>query len=1172
MKKRVVAVCLCLALLMGIFPAAVGSVSAASGNWEKKQSVITTPWYDEITADTIPLDEYPNPQLQREDWLNLNGLWNFAGSASETAEPDSYSQQIMVPYAMESALSGIMQHYDYAWYNREFTLPADWDPDDRIILHFEAVDWMCSVYVNGTEVVTDHKGGYLPFSVDVTDALKDGVNTLSVKVFDNTDAEGMTNGKQRPNAGGIFYTSVSGIWGTVWMEPVSSQAYIEDTVVTTDIDNSTIGLTVNQAGEAAATVDVTVKAEDQVVATATGLPLNEENTIEIPQDQLYLWSPDTPFLYDLLLEVKVGGQVVDTVRSYVGMRKIELVDTGESDENGAIMMMYLNDEPIYQSGFLDQGYWPESLYTAPTDEALRWDIQAQKDLGYNMIRKHIKVESRRWYYYADKIGMIVWQDQPCGADAGIDFMDYRAETVEMVETLRNHPSIAVWIMYNEGWRQHSGLETQSLTNTIKALDPTRLVTPASGWNDAEAGDIKDNHHYPDPWPGLSGTRARVCGEFGGLTYVVEDHLWKGQDASYTADFETPERLLAGYEDLMAQCRNYKDGLGMSAQVYTQFTDLEGEINGIYTYDRKVLKVDEEAMFEVNQEMIRDGVIVKTGLQAAIDRVELKDQSLYSEASWAIVASAKAQAETVLADTGASQYEIYQAAESLLTALDELYALGSSSADKTALNIAIRDADARDTRDYTEDSVQGLPAALAAAKAVKSRSKATQEEVDAAAAALQKVLDELEYLPADKTELNAAVAQAEALEEFDHQPLTWQVLEAALADAKAVQADENAKRGAILDATEALNEALGGLVRFDEVKPTRYEAEQAALGTGVTQKSDTFFSNQGAVEGLIPIASIGSAADIAADWSNLRYVTFTVDAPAAGEYRLDIIYCTNTGGDIYIRVGDGESVPVKLEAGMLWNSMVTNSQTITLQKGQNTIRVSGPTAVGDSGDWVNLDCIDITLVTATGEPDKAALKAAIDQAEALKEADYTAASWENLTLTLTAAKRGYDNPDATVMQVEGLRQAVLSAIEALENKPVEADKADLKAAIAKAQALDESKYTEDSWADLTLALSEALSIDATAGVSQEDVDEAADALNQAIDALQEKGQPQQSGDVNGDGKVNSSDARLVLQYPVELIQLTEEQLARANMNGDTLVNSSDARMILQAAVGMTGESA
>ncbi len=456
--------------------------------------------------------------------------------------------------------------------------------------------------------------------------------------------------------------------------------------------------------------------------------------------------------------------------------------------------------------------------------------------------------------------------------------------------------------------------------------------------------------------------------------------------------------------------------------------------------------------------------------------------------------------------------------------------------------------------------------------MKSRSKATQEEVDAAAAALQKVLDELEYLPADKTELNAAVAQAEALEEFDHQPLTWQVLEAALADAKAVQADENAKRGAILDATEALNEALGGLVRFDEVKPTRYEAEQAALGTGVTQKSDTFFSNQGAVEGLIPIASIGSAADIAADWSNLRYVTFTVDAPAAGEYRLDIIYCTNTGGDIYIRVGDGESVPVKLEAGMLWNSMVTNSQTITLQKGQNTVRVSGPTAVGNSGDWVNLDCIDITLVTATGEPDKAALKAAIDQAEALKEADYTAASWENLTLTLTAAKRGYDNPDATVMQVEGLRQAVLSAIEALENKPVEADKADLKAAIAKAQALDESKYTEDSWADLTLALSEALSIDATAGVSQEDVDEAADALNQAIDALQEKGQPQQSGDVNGDGKVNSSDARLVLQYTVELIQLTEEQLARANMNGDTLVNSSDARMILQAAVGMTGESA
>lgn len=1167
MRKRVLAMGLSLAVLLGTVPVAIGGVSAAAATWEKKQSVITTPWYDEITADTIPLDEYPNPQLEREDWLNLNGLWNFAGSASEGAEPASYSQQIMVPYAMESALSGIMQHYDYAWYNREFTVPADWDPDDRVILHFEAVDWMCSVYVNGTEVVTDHKGGYLPFSVDVTDALKDGVNTLSVKVFDNTDAEGMTNGKQRPNAGGIFYTSVSGIWGTVWMEPVSAKAYIADTVVTTDIDESVIGLTVNQAGDAAATVDVTVKAEDQVVATAKGLPLDQENTIAIPKEQLYLWSPDTPFLYDLLLEVKVDGQVVDTVQSYVGMRKVELVDTGKSDENGAIKMMYLNNEPIYQSGFLDQGYWPESLYTAPTDEALRWDIQAQKDLGYNMIRKHIKVESRRWYYYADTIGMIVWQDQPCGADAGIDFSDYRAETIEMVETLRNYPSIAVWIMYNEGWRQHSGMETQSLTREIKQLDPTRLVTPASGWNDTEAGDIKDNHHYPDPWPGLSGTRARVCGEFGGLTYVVEDHLWKGQDASYTADFETPERLLAGYEDLMAQCRNYKDGLGMSAQVYTQFTDLEGEINGIYTYDRQVLKVDEEAMFEINQEMIRDGVIVKTGLTAAIDRISLKDKSRYSEASWAIVDAARVEAEAVLGDADASQYEIYQATESLLRALDELYVLGSSSADKTALNVAIRDADARDARDYTQDSVAGLPAALAAAKAVKSRSNATQEEVDAATDALQKVLDELEYLPADKTALNAAVTQAEALDEFDHQPLTWQALAKALADAKEVQADPDVKRGAILDATEALNDALDGLVRFDEVKPVRYEAEQATIGTGVTLKSDTFFSNQGAVEGLIPIASIGSAADIAADWSNLRYVKFTVQAPAAGEYQLDILYCTNTGADIYIRVGDGESLPVELEAGMLWNSMVTNSQTITLQKGENTIWVSGATAAGNSGDWVNLDCIDVTLLTATGDPDKAALQAAIDAAEALLESDYTANSWENLTLTLTAAKKGYANPDATVMQVEGLRQAVLSAIEALEKKPAEADKTDLKEAIARAQALSEETYTPDSWSKLMEALSDALSADTTTGVSQTDVDTATEALNEAIDKLVEKTEPHESGDVNGDGAINSTDARWVLQATVGLTELNDAQQEAADVNNDGTINSTDARLILQATVGL-----
>lgn len=586
--------------------------------WMKGKPPLSTNWYDEIDENSVPLDEYPRPQLVRNDWMNLNGLWEFEpvkdtqkqadyGLVTYNANQD-YTREIMVPYAMESALSGVMTHYNYSWYKRDFKVPDSYRANGkRVIMNFEAIDWKSTIYVNGTKV-KDHEGGYDAFSVDITDYLVAGTETqqkIEVKVFDDT-SDTHSRGKQTSTPSGIFYTACSGIWGTVWMESVAPIS-VTNINMTTDIQKSQLNLTVNSGSAANVTFDATIKDGNKVVAEVKNLEANAAQSVVIPKEALKLWSPDSPNLYDIEIVLKSNESVVDTVKSYFGMREIKMVANGKKDSDGKeIKEIYLNGEPIFQLGLLDQGYWPESNLTAPTDEALKWDIQAQKDMGYNMIRKHIKVESKRWYYYADKLGMLVWQDQPStGSATDFSFERYSAEIKNMVKSLGNHPSIVLWVVYNEGWGQHTLAQTSQLTKEIKAMDPTRLTSPASGWNDAEAGDIIDRHDYGlDPGINVSETRARVIGETGGLQYAIPDNMWTQNIwGGYGADQGSGENFLREYSKLIDKFLVLKENKGLQAVVYTEFTDVETELNGIYTYDRKVLKTESlKDLREVNKQL------------------------------------------------------------------------------------------------------------------------------------------------------------------------------------------------------------------------------------------------------------------------------------------------------------------------------------------------------------------------------------------------------------------------------------------------------------------------------------------------------------------------------------------------------------------------------------------
>ncbi|MER5510433.1 PA14 domain-containing protein [Streptomyces sp. NPDC002766] len=583
----------------GILTGADGNVVNAfwSSGPNRSTYELRTKWADRVGPGNAH-PEYPRPQLTRTDWRNLNGRWQFA-AAEEGERPPvgrTLAERILVPYPVESQLSGLERHEDRMWYRRTFTVPAGWriGSGKRLMLNFGAVDWRAEVYVNGVKV-TEHQGGYDKFGVDVTDALKPGrTQELIVGVYDPTDAAAGENpplGKQRLDPSGIWYTPTSGIWQTVWMEPVAPD-HVDALKLTPDVANGR--LTVEARGvRDGVPVTATAYAGHRKVATArgrTGGPLTL--TLHDP----HLWSPDDPFLYDL--KVTVGA---DRVGSYFGMRSISV------EKVNGVPRTLLNGKPVFMMATLDQGFWPDGLYTAPTDEALAYDLKVHKQLGFNAVRKHIKVEPDRWFYWADRLGLLVWQDMPA-MTAGVDpspaaRAEFEREMKQVIDEHISSPSVVMWVTFNEGWGQY---DMARVADQAKAWDPSRLVNSMSGLNlgaDGGTGDIMDEHGYPSPAlpPHPDGRRALVSGEYGGLGLAVPGHAWSVQQsyvdvdpAAYTDDYLTK---LAEVHALA--CR------GSNGAVYTQISDVEGELNGLLTYDRRVLKPDARRVRAAQRALIRD---------------------------------------------------------------------------------------------------------------------------------------------------------------------------------------------------------------------------------------------------------------------------------------------------------------------------------------------------------------------------------------------------------------------------------------------------------------------------------------------------------------------------------------------------------------------------------------
>ena len=561
---------------------ALAALPLTVGAWELQQASIMTPWA-QLVDTNAPLPEYPRPQMVRTNWMNLNGLWQFqSGTLSDPVPTNQVlNSEILVPFPMESALSGVMQHHPRSWYRRTFTVPATWS-GQRLLLHFGAVDWESEVFINGQSLGI-HKGGYDPFSYDITAFITgSGPQELIVRVYDPTDNYGQPRGKQTLNPGGIMYTSCSGIWQTVWLEPVPTTRIGEFKLVP-DIDTQKLSVTVNVSGPTnGITVQAVARTGNTVVGTVAGAP-GTPLLLSVPNPNL--WSPTNPFLYDLTLTLSNASSTVDVVQSYFGMRKSSV------GTNNGYLKMLLNNQFVFQYGPLDQGFWPDGIYTAPTDDALKSDLLEEKTLGYNMVRKHIKVEPARWYYWADKLGILVWQDMPSlnsytGNPQPIDTNQYKLELTRMVENLRNHPSIISWVVFNESQGQH---DTASLVSYVKNLDPSRLINEASGGSDFGSGDILDWHSYPNPSCPSSTTRAVVCGEFGGVGLGITNHTW-APGWGYIAATNGAD-LAAKFEDFCFQLSTFVQNQGLSGAIYTEITDVEIELNGFLTYDRKVRKVD-----------------------------------------------------------------------------------------------------------------------------------------------------------------------------------------------------------------------------------------------------------------------------------------------------------------------------------------------------------------------------------------------------------------------------------------------------------------------------------------------------------------------------------------------------------------------------------------------------
>lgn len=581
---------------------------AGFSQWKPAGDKIKTEWADKVDPQNV-LPEYPRPIMERPQWLNLNGLWDYAITKKDAPLPKTFDGKILVPFAIESSLSGVgktVKADQSLWYERKFQIPEDWK-GKNVLLNFGAVDWKAEVFVNGNKI-GEHTGGYTPFSFNITKNLKDGENSLAVRVWDST-GNGLPRGKQLDKPRGIFYTSVSGIWQTVWLEPVSA-SHISGLKITPDLDSSSFDIKVD-SDDKSATATIKVLDNGKVVAQTTAAA---NKTANIPVKNPKLWWPKSPFLYDLEITLSnKGGEQVDSVKSYAAMRKFSIAKHGRF---GGVDFT-LNNKKFFTFGPLDQGWWPDGLYTAPTDEALKFDIQRTKDLGFNSIRKHVKVEPARWYTHCDRLGMVVWQDMPSMFGEGNGWQPrgffqgeeitvskkfeetYRKEWKEIMESLHSYPCIAIWVPFNEAWGQ---FKTKEITEWTKSMDPSRLVNSASGGNYFDCGDIVDSHDYGNPIMYMfNNQKVNVVGEYGGIGCAVDGHLWvKDKNWGY-GKMRSQEEVTKRFVELTNRFIDMTK-YGCFGAIYTQTTDVEIEVNGLFTYDRKVLKVDEEKVREVNQKL------------------------------------------------------------------------------------------------------------------------------------------------------------------------------------------------------------------------------------------------------------------------------------------------------------------------------------------------------------------------------------------------------------------------------------------------------------------------------------------------------------------------------------------------------------------------------------------
>jgi beta-galactosidase/beta-glucuronidase len=636
-------------LLSLLLPAGLAYSQTAPKQNGPRAAPIMSRWEKQLTPENA-WREYPRPQLVRKQWQNLNGMWDYAITPKTASQPTNFSGQILVPFCVESTVSKVNKSLtadQRLWYRRTINVPADW-AGQRVLLHFGAVDYECNLWVNGG-LVGSHTGGSDAFSFDITDYLKDGQNQLVLGVTDPTSTGEQPRGKQLMNPNGIWYTPVSGIWQTVWMEPVPKQTYIEEVKLTPELDSGRVRVDVlldKPANNYTTAIRLTAMDGTQTVAT-TLVRAGRTSYLSIRNPKL--WSPDSPFLYDFKAELvtvtdpfggtprnkrprqddalnkafasaTVTGSPLDVVTGYFAMRKIATGrGPGVATPVANQPVLLLNNKFVFQNGPLDQGWWPGSLLTPPSDEAMAFEIDFLKKSGFNMLRKHIKVEPDRYYYLCDKLGILVWQDMPSGFLEGQNEEpgdqsepirrskgkeQFELELRRMMNRLHNHPSIVTWVVHNEGWGQY---DNKRLADWVKALDPSRTVNASSGWNDLGAGDFFDIHTYePEPnAPAPKTNRVVVIGEFGGIGWPVQGHLWNPEMRNWGYQtYQSADEVLKAYQKKYAKIVEYYQKQALSAAVYTQTTDVEGEVNGLLTYDREVIKIPIETLKKIHAPLFK----------------------------------------------------------------------------------------------------------------------------------------------------------------------------------------------------------------------------------------------------------------------------------------------------------------------------------------------------------------------------------------------------------------------------------------------------------------------------------------------------------------------------------------------------------------------------------------